>query len=65
MEGDMSEVKTEIHGVRSDLQGGFQSVQVSIGLVSSEIKRFINHIRPAADQSDPKPRGKCSVAETA
>ncbi len=51
MEGNVLEMRNEV-------QGGFQSVQASLGLVSSEIKRYISHLRPVGDQSDPKPRGK-------
>lgn len=58
MDGNLLEMKTEVHEVRSDVQGGFQSVQVSIGVGFSEMKRLITHLRPGGDQSDPKPRGR-------
>lgn len=57
VDGNLLEVKTNLHEVRNDVQGGFQSVQLSIGSEFSEMKRLITHLRPGGDQSDPKPRG--------
>ena len=58
MDGNLLEVKAEVHEVRNDIQGGFQSVQISMGAGFSEMKRLITHLRPGGDQTDPKPRGK-------
>lgn len=58
MDGNVLEMKDEMYEVRSDVQGGFQSMQVSMEGKFSEMKRLITHLRPGADPSDPKPRGK-------